>query len=110
MILQTRGYQIIEDVDPDTLSYVVPTNDNLNDKGFSDTGRIAGASPIVLIYLPGLIMHEFGHTIRLEDLYEHAGDREGYLMNDDFYPSSIPDEDEDYVEQVYRNRHGARPH
>ena len=60
----------------------------------------------VLWYLPGILMHEFGHTIGLGDLY---GSYKRAIMYDIGF-DSIPDRDTDHVDQVYRNRHGARPH
>ena len=79
------------------------------------------------IYLPGLVMHEFGHTLGLYDLYKYPGKYPGYLMTDyhviadtmretkEKHPSrtptpAIPQKDIDYVRQVYRNGHGTEPH
>ena len=54
------------------------------------------------------------HTVGLYDLYEYTDDTGAYL-----YPgyvmtvevaSSIPLLDILYLQQVYRNAHGARPH
>ena len=86
------------------------------------------------IYLPGLVMHEFGHTFGLYDLYEYSGDTydydnniypeyPGYLMTDHHVIADtmtkagsrmptpvLPRKDIDYVREVYRNGHGTEPH
>ena len=54
-------------------------------------------------YLVHVLLHEFGHTLGLEDLSDH--DIDGYLMS--YHPESkifteIPEEEVDYVRQVYR--------
>ena len=61
-------------------------------------------------------MHEFGHTVGLSDLYEYPDDRDRYLGSIMMSPqdtkeiTSIPDFDKEYIKQVYRNEHGAKPH
>ena len=80
----------------------------------------------IWIYLPAVVMHEFGHTLGLADLYNYPGDYPGYLMDSSSviantmnagsdHPSrmpapAIPRKDIDYVRQVYRNGHGTEPH
>ena len=55
-------------------------------------------------YLPSTLMHEFGHTAGLHDLYNFRfGEYRDYIM---FHPgkrTAIPDEDIDYLRDVYRN-------
>ena len=62
-----------------------------------------------LIYLPSVLMHEFGHTVGLDDLYKYDG-YAGYLMDDTHGFQSIPILDKNYIKQVYRNEHGSEPH
>ena len=61
-------------------------------------------------YLPSIMMHEFGHTLGLTDLYEYPGQYPGYLMTSNEKQTAIPAKDINYVEQVYRNGHGTEPH
>ena len=83
------------------------------------------------IYLPMTMIHEFGHTAGLDDLYKYQIESPtptpvypGYLMDNDWprYPDYlmtissgtprpvIPQKDIEYLEQVYRNEHGSEPH
>ena len=67
-----------------------------------------------LRYLPSVVMHEFGHAAGLEDLYNFKDSQDrplypGYLM-DKRVSTSIPLNDKLYLQQVYRNAHGASPH
>ena len=52
-------------------------------------------------------MHEFGHTAGLTDL---GSTYSGYLMHQSRDDLVIPVEDIEYLRQVYRNEHGAKPH
>ena len=66
-------------------------------------------------YLPAVVMHEFGHTLGLTDLYkypssDHPRKYTGYLMTSTGKRTAIPQLDIDYVKQVYRNAHGTEPH
>ena len=58
------------------------------------------------LYLPSTIMHEFGHTLGLHDLYRFGSDYGNYLMgkNDKGrgFPS-IPNSDLNYIIDVYEN-------
>ena len=73
-----------------------------------------------LRYLPSVVMHEFGHAAGLYDLYKFrhtptppatVGPYKypGYLMTDEV-STTVPLKDKLYLQQVYRNAHGARPH
>ena len=62
-----------------------------------------------LRYLPSVLMHEFGHTAGLDDLYKYDG-YAGYLMDDTHGFTAIQTPDRNYLRQVYRNEHGSEPH
>ena len=85
---------------------VVWTNDHSRD-------RVANQAALILpVYLPSVLMHEFGHALGLADLYldRYNDHYAGYLMDDTFGFTVVPAEDITYAHQVYRNRHGARAH
>ena len=61
-------------------------------------------------YLYPTVLHELGHALGLDDLTDPA--YSGYLMNNPNFPSiiaTVTPEDENYVDQVYR-QHGGEPH
>ena len=71
----------------------------------SDRANIPGleqAFAYTWIYAPGVIMHEFGHTAGLTDLYHLTG-YSGYLMDTNYDETSIPSRDKAYIRQVYHN-------
>ena len=65
-------------------------------------------------YLPSVMMHEFGHTAGLGDLYKLVEDTfpcnwlgicaySDYIMGGDVEETAITDKDRDYLRDVYRN-------
>ena len=73
--------------------------------------RLAGT-----LLLRPLQLHEFGHTLGLDDLYDNRkrgiyynGRYDGYLMSKQGTLQKVPSVDVKYLEQVYRH-HGGRPH
>ena len=64
-------------------------------------------------YLPAVLMHEFGHTLGLEDLYRFdtpsSQPYAGYLMHDALNKTFVPSKDRKYLRQVYRE-HVSSPH
>ena len=71
---------------------------------------------IRFLYLPSIVMHELGHAAGLEDLYldKYMADwpryRSSIMWNAEDAHTSIPVFDKNYIKQVYRNEHGAKPH
>ena len=75
-------------------------------------------------YLPAIVMHEFGHTAGLADLYgespsgiPYGNKYDGYLMQNPHtqitgspIPTILPQKDIDYLGQGYRNEDGSEPH
>ncbi len=95
---------------PEQHTRYIWTNTSPNRNGYRVIQPDANGNTRVLVYLPGVLMHEFGHTAGLEDLYKYTGNYNGYLMEGDTYPTNIPDKDREYMRQVYRNKHGSKPH
>ena len=62
-----------------------------------------------LRHLKTLVMHEFGHTLGLTDLYGRTIQYPGYLM-DNKVTTTIPLKDINYVKQLYRNKFGGVRH
>ena len=72
---------------------------------------------VMYMYLPGVVMHEFGHTAGLDDLHEHGDDYGEYLMNirpgyynaifAEMLAAGIPKPDIAYLKQVYDNAPGS---
>ena len=64
-----------------------------------------------MVYLPSVLMHEFGHAAGLTDLYAvpNSPQYRNYLMHTKV-STSIPQLDIDYLHQVYRNEHGSEAH
>ena len=54
------------------------------------------------------MMHEFGHTAGLDDLYKYPNQYPNYLMSYSGKKLSIPILDIRYINQVYRNA-GGKP-
>ena len=81
------------------------TNDQAlhNTDAFDQNNNVVGTYK----YLPGVVIHEFGHTAGLTDLGSKYA---GYLMRQFRADLVIPYEDREYLRQVYRNEHGAKPH
>lgn len=52
------------------------------------------------------MMHEFGHTAGLTDLYNFTG-HDNYLMGKGVGTTSIPSREKEYIKQVYD---GHNPH
>ena len=73
--------------------------------------RIVPGMAALFQYLPMAMMHEFGHTLGLEELYLLDKSYPGYVMykppKDGVY-TAVPQKDIEYVRQVYRN-HTPQP-
>ncbi len=81
-------------------------NQVLNDMERQDVPGLEAKYVYFWTYAPGVVMHEFGHTAGLTDLYH--SDLTGYsdyLMgpSDNSDVSSIPSRDKAYIRQVYYN-------
>ena len=88
------------------------TND-LNLLRNSPSSRQPGSRKFVYFYAPGVMIHEIGHVLGLDDLYgeeEYSGRYGEYIMGGQFGKSdAILDPDIRYLEQVYRD-HAGRVH
>ena len=75
---------------------------------------IEGGENGTFCHLPAMMMHEFGHTFGLADLYEYPNRYTGYLMDDynvAVAPTpTIPILDIEYVYGIYDIEHSAGPH
>ena len=69
--------------------------------------RVAGV-PTYYLYLRGVAIHEFGHVAGLKDL--DLADFPGFAMGSREKIEDVPTGDVTYLQQVYRNEHGAAPH
>ncbi|MDE2718084.1 MAG: hypothetical protein OXI33_13885 [Chloroflexota bacterium] len=77
--------------------------------GFKYVGEDEDGNDVYLAYLPGVIMHEFGHSLGLTDLDQYP-EAQGWLMDYGQLFKLIPTTDRAYLRQVYRNEHGWEPH
>ena len=75
----------------------------------SDRVKITiGSETYIGVYLRGVAMHEFGHAAGLADLDDE--DYPGFVMASEPEIQNVPPRDIIYLDQVYRNEHGAGPH
>ena len=80
-----------------------------NDRGMD--GKDGPFKGSTYVYLPWIVMHEFGHTAGLKDL--DPDEYPGYLMALDHVPTAIaiPLKDIYYIREGHRNaEHGSQPH
>ena len=68
---------------------------------------VAGV-PTIFVYLRGIALNEFGHVAGLKDL--ELADFPGFVMAVAPEMEDVPPRDVSYLQQVYRNEHGAAPH
>ena len=70
----------------------------------------------IMAYLNSVVMHEFGHTAGLDDLYIYKDSNDEFIYPVNIYlmghrtSTSIPWADRRNLHQLYRNRHGGLPH
>ena len=60
-------------------------------------------------YAPSVLMHEFGHTLGMDDLKTELWGY-GFMMAYPHGRRGVPDKDKEYIRQLYRNEHGGKPH
>ena len=80
---------------------LVSTSDLADIPGIDDSKTYKWA------HAPGVIMHEFGHTAGLTDLYNYTGYNFNRLMHTNYGVDDIPSTDVEYMRQVYD---GHSPH
>jgi len=80
----------------------------MNTVGMDRTKKRVAGMPTIFVYLRGIAFNEFGHVAGLKDL--ELADFPGFVMAVAPKIENVPDRDVTYLQQVYRNEHGAAPH
>ena len=75
------------------------TNDRNKHRKFAIGGKY--------VYLPAILIHEFGHAVGMDDLYKF-GEYTGHIMYSPDKQTSIPNKDRDHLREVYRH-HTTHP-
>lgn len=71
----------------------------------ADIPGIDNSKTYLWAHAPGVIMHEFGHTAGLTDLYNYTGYGIDRLMHTNYGVDAIPTKDREYMRQVYKDGH-----